>query len=150
MIFLILMLVFLILIGIVRYSNNKDLINNNCNDEQTLANVNNAKKVLRKSKTYNILFMIAAISLIIVMICNFTDLDDALIEYISIDFYQPKAFDYNLYFIPAYAIVIREILIQVRIGEFLLKYFKVKEEELDIANEVINPVMKNLLYKNKK
>lgn len=150
MIFLIIMLIVLILIGLVRYSNNKDLINHNCQDELTLANVNNAKKVLRKSKTYNVLFIIAAISLIIILICNFTDLDDALIDYISIELYQPKAFDYNLYFIPLYTIVIREILIQVRIGEFLLKYFKVKETELDIANEVINPLMKNLLTKMKK
>ena len=85
MIFLIIMLIVLILIGLVRYSNNKDLINHNCQDELTLANVNNAKKVLRKSKTYNVLFIIAAISLIIILICNFTDLDDALIDYISIE-----------------------------------------------------------------
>lgn len=144
--FLIIILVVLVLLLYIKITNNNDLIYNNTKDEIDLANVNNAKKVFRKSKTYNILFLAAILSLIILMICNFTDLDYKIIDFIAYDFVDKEEFNYFLYLIPIYIILIRETLIQVKIGEFLLKYFEVKEIEVSIKDEFIKP----LLYKKPK
>ncbi len=139
---MIIILVILILLVIIRRSNNDDIINNNAKYESDIANITNAKKVFRKSKTANYMFIATLLILIILMACNFTKIDYLILDYISADFVEEPKFDYLLYFIPAYIAVVREIFIQVKIGEFLLKYFQVEEDELDINNEVIKPILK--------
>lgn len=143
MIILFLILAMLILICAVKISNNNDLIANNCKDENDLANIDNAKKVFRKSKVYNYLLIAIYLSVIILLICAYTDIDYKIIDFISIDLVNENdvVFDFNYFFFPIYLFVIREILIQVKIGEFLLKYFKTEEPEFD------QNIIKNLLYK---
>lgn len=143
---LIIILIMLFFLVYIRISNNNDLIYNNTKDETDIANINNAKKVFRKSKTANNLFLASLLLLIILMICNFTDIDYKIIDFVAIDFVDELEFDYYLYLIPIYILAIREVFIQVKIGEFLLKYFKVEEVEIKITEEVIKP----LLYKKPK
>lgn len=140
-------LFFLIILVIIRISNNKDLINSHSKNEIDIANIENAKKVFRRSKTSNY-FLIGTISIFIVLLlCNFTDIDYKIIDYISADFVDNPSFSYYLYLIPIYLLVIREIFIQVKIGEFILKFFKVEEEEINLKDEVIKPILKSALYK---
>lgn len=144
MIILLIILIFLILLCYIRISNNEDLIDANCKTDNDLINIKNAKKVFRKAKIPKILLLISLLSLIIILLCQFTDIDVKIIDYISIDLIHNvynKKFNFNLYFIPIYIIVIREILIQVKIGEFILKFFNAEEPKLEE-----NP-LKYLLYK---
>ncbi len=149
MIILTLILVLLCLLTYIRISNNEDLVVANAKDETDLANIKNAKKVYRKAKDVKILLYVALISIAILLICAFSDIDYYLIDYISLDLVNKDdvAFDFNYFFFPAYVLVIREILIQVKIGEFLLKFFKAEEPHLEESPLVS---LKSLLYKKPK
>lgn len=73
-------LFFLIILVIIRISNNKDLINSHSKNEVDIANIENAKKVFRRSKTSNY-FLLGTISIFIVLLlCNFTDIDYKIID----------------------------------------------------------------------
>lgn len=148
MIILFVILAILILVCAIKISNNNDLIANNCQSENDLENIKNAKKVFRKAKTYNYLLIAVFLSIIVLIICAYTDIDYKIIDFISIELVEEQdvVFDFNFFFLPLYIFVIREILIQVKIGEFLLKYFDAKEPELKFNDNII----KNILYKKPK
>lgn len=137
-------LIFLVLLIFIRDSNNNDIIRENCKSQTDLDNIINAKKTFNKTKLSTILLIIAIIIFILLLVCNFTNLDDFLIDYFSIELYEQKEFDYNLYFIPVYIIIVRQILIEVKTSEFLLKLYQVAEPVLEE-----NP-LKSLLFKKKK
>lgn len=139
----VIVLILLILVDSVKQSNNDDLIKENCKSQEQLANINNAKKVFRRTKTSFVLLMLSILSLIICILCDFTSIDAAVIDYLSTDFYKEQAFDRIFYFLPVYIFIAREILIQVKIGEFLLKFFNVEEPILE------ENLLKTLLYKKK-
>ncbi len=139
-------LILLIIICAARLSNNEDLIVKNCKNENDYENIKNAKKVFRKSKVAKNLMLLIYAIIIILLLCAFTDIDFQIIDFISTDIISKESitFNYNLFFIPIYIYVIRECIIQVKIGEFLLKFFN--------DNEPIPPEinLKSLLYKKKK
>lgn len=139
-------LALLIITCALRICNNEDLIVKNCKSETDLANIKNAKKVFRKMKTYKYLLILFYLSIIILLICAFTDFDTKIIDFISTEFVyeEDMVFNNNYFFIPVYILVIRELLIQVKIGEFLLKYFNTEEEQPQEIN------LKALLYKKPK
>lgn len=141
---LIAVLIFIILLYLVKVSNNKEVIKKNCKDDYDKANIKNAKKVYSHSKLSIILLVLFFTSLIVLLLCQFTSLEAVIIDYFMTDFYEEKALDYNLYLIPAYIIVCRGILIQVNLADYLFKYFKVEEEQI-AGKELI----KNILYKKK-
>lgn len=144
MIIYFIILIVLVLLIFVRDSNNNDIIRENCKSQTDLDNIINAKKRFSKNKISSILLILSILILILLLTCNFTKLDDLLIDYFSFELYEQKEFNYNLYFIPAYIIIIRQILIEVKTSEFLLKLYQVTEPKLEE-----NP-LKSLLFKKKK
>lgn len=138
-------LIFLILICFVKISNNQEIIKNNCHTEEDKANVKNAKKVFGKARYSIIMLILSFILLIAIIICQFTKIDTMIINYFSADFYVDDFFNVNYYYIPAFLIVCRKIIVEVKISEFLHKYFKIVEEEIS-SKEVIH----SILYKKKK
>lgn len=139
----IIILALFIIIYTIKQSNNEDIIKENCKSKEQLANINNAKKVFSKTKVSNIVLILDLLILIIFLICDFTSLDAQIIDYISSDFYTESDFDRTLYFIPIYIYIARLIYNQVKYGEFLLKFFNVKEPVLE------ENLIKTLLYKKK-
>ena len=81
--------------------------------------------------------------LIVLLLSQYTDIDKYIIDYLSTEFYQEKALDTTLYYIPIYIIIMRFIVIEVKVGDYLYKYFKVEEPHLEE-----NP-LKSILYKKK-
>lgn len=146
MIIAFIVLALLILICALRICNNEDLIVKNCKSEEDLANIKNAKKVFRKTKTYKYLLILFYVSIIVLLICAFTDYDTKIVDFLSAQlvYEEDMVFNNNYFFIPIYILVIREMLIQVKIGEFLLKYFNTEEEQPEEIN------LKALLYKKPK
>lgn len=137
--------VLLCLVGlyIFKLNVNAEIIKENCKTDSDAVNVKNGQKVFYKTKISVILLIVGLISLALCLICNFTDLGNKIIDYFSYDFYEAKDFNINYYFIPVYIFVIREIIVQVKIGDFLYKYFNVKEPELE------ENLLKMILYKKK-
>ncbi len=137
-------LIFLVLVCLVKVSNNHDLIKANCKTPEATANVKNAKKVFNREKYSIAFFAIGVLLIIFIVICQFTTLDTIIINYFSADFYTEDFFNSYLYYIPAFILVSRKILVEVKMSEFLHKYFEVVEEEISSAE-----VLKSILYKKK-
>lgn len=142
MLILTIVLVFLVLLYLVRISNNQDLIKENSKDKITdTANIKNARKYFSNKKTFKILLALTIISLIIIIICDFTSIEAKVIDYFAYNYYKEEKLDRTLYFLPLYLIVIRQIILEVKIGDFLFKYYKVDEPVLE------ENLLKMLLYK---
>ena len=129
---LIIVLIFLILLYIVRISNNKDIIKQNSKDQITdKANIKNARKHFANKKTFKYLLLLTILLTIVFLISDFTSIEAEVIDYFALDFYQEQEFNRILYLIPIYIIAIRNIILEVKMGEFLFKYYKVDEPVLD-------------------
>jgi Ca2+/H+ antiporter len=129
---LIIVLIFLILLYIVRISNNKDIIKENSKDQITdNANIKNARKHFANKKTFKYLLLLTILLTIVFLISDFTSIEAEVIDYFALDFYQEQEFNRILYLIPIYIIVVRNIILEVKMGEFLFKYYKVDEPVLD-------------------
>lgn len=135
-------LILLILILIARILNNQDLIKDNSKDQLTdKANIKNARKYFANKKTFKGLLIVSIISLIIIIICDFTSIDAQLIDYFSYELYDETETNRLLYLFPIYIFIIRQIILEVKIGDFLFKYYKVDEPVLE------ENLLKILLYK---
>lgn len=135
-------LVLLILILLARISNNNDLINNNSKDKRKdLANMKNARKFYSNKKTFKIILAAALIILAISLIWDFTSLEVSFIDYFATDIYTEEPFNRTYYLIPIYLLVIRQIILEVKVGDFLFKYLKVDEPVLE------QNLLKTILYK---
>lgn len=129
---LIIVLIFLILLYIVRISNNKDIIKQNSKDQITdKANIKNARKHFANKKTFKYLLLLTILLTIVFLISDFTSIEAEVIDYFALDFYQEQEFNRILYLIPIYIVVVRNIILEVKMGEFLFKYYKVDEPVLD-------------------
>lgn len=137
----------LIVLYIIKLNSNADVIKENCTTDSDAVNIKNGQKVFYKSRESVILLVAFFLTLGICLIFNFTNIGYAIIDYFSIDFYDPGKFNYAYYLIPVYILIIREIIVQVKIGDFLYKYFKVQEPELE--NGAIKSMVKGILYKKK-
>lgn len=147
MIILLLILILLILIYAVRISNNNDIIKNNAKTVEQMQIINEEKKKQHLTKVSKALFAVSAISLVILLLMQFTSIEYIILDYISPDFITEPEFDKLLYFIPAYVLISNLIYTQVNIGDFLLKFFKTQEEELEI--KINKDSIMGLLYKKK-
>ncbi len=147
MILLLIILILLILVYIVRISNNNDLIKNNAKTEEDMQIIKQEKKKQHLTKVSIGLTAISIILLIVFILFDFTSLDYILMDYFSAEFVTEQEFDRILYLIPAYIMVANLIYTQVNIGDFILKYFKTKEEEMEI--KIDKDKLLGLLYKKK-
>lgn len=129
---LIIVLIFLILLYIVRISNNQDIIKQNSKDKITdTANIKNARKHFSNKKTFKYLLLLAILLIIFFLISDFTSIEAKIIDFFAYDFYEEQDFNKLLYLVPIYIIIVRNIILEVKMGEFLFKYYKVDEPELD-------------------
>lgn len=137
-------LIFVLLICVVKIVSNNDMIKEHSKTPEDKANVKNAKRVFSNAIYANILIIAAAIITLLIVLCQFTTLDTILINYFSTDFYKDDFYNVNFYYIPAFIILTRKIIIEVKISEFLHKYFNVIEEEVNTKE-----LIQNVLYKKK-
>lgn len=139
---LILILIFLVLMLFAKISTNKDTVKQACKTEQDKANVKNARKVYSTAKEAYVLLAASIISLIAVILMRTTNIIYIVKDYVSADFVEKnQSISVYCYLIPIYILVCRQIVIEVKISEFLYKFFNVEEQVLEE-----NP-LKNLLYK---
>ncbi len=145
MVLLTILAIALILVMFGRMSKNNDLIAKNNKTIVDTANVNNAKRFYHNNKGATISLIIGIILILFCIICEFTDIERRILDFLSTDFVYEAQLDRKFYFIPVYFLITREIYIQVKISEYLQKFFddKEKEEKIDLKN--IN--IKKILYK---
>ena len=136
--------ILLCLICLVKIVNNNDIIKEKQKSTEDKANIKNARKVYSNSKTAQILLILVGVTILIIILCQFTKIDTIIINYFSSDFYEEDFFKMNYYYLPAFLLVIRQIIIEVKVSEFLYKYFNVTEEEINTKD-----LIKGILYKKK-
>lgn len=147
MILLLIILILLVLIYIVRISNNNDIIKNNAKTVEQMQVIKAEKKKQHFTKVSKALTLISIVLLIIFLLMDFTSIDYFILDYVSADFVTEPEFDRLLYFAPAFIMISNLIYTQVNIGDFLLKFFKTQEEELEI--KLNKEAIMGLLYKKK-
>ena len=144
---LFIVLLFLIVIYIVKKSGNDDIAKQHSKTPSDKANVANARKVYRRATTEKILLIATIVSIIVLVLLQFTDIGYIIEDYISPDFVERREFNPMYYLLPCYLFVTRIIIVEVRVGDYIYKYFNLEEPELDVnAKELI----KSMLYKKSK
>lgn len=147
MILLLIIFILLVLIYIVRISNNNDIIKNNAKTVEQMQVIKTEKKKQHLTKVSKALTLISIVLLIVFLLMDFTSVDYFILDYVSADFVTEPEFDRLLYFAPAFIMISNLIYTQVNIGDFLLKFFKTQEEELEI--KLNKEAIMGLLYKKK-
>ena len=144
------LLLAVLLIGVLvgRMSRNDDLIKKNNKTIVDTANVKNAKKYYHNSKAATISLLIGIAMIVFCILCEFTDIETKFIDAFSTDFVETKELNRKLYLIPVYYLIAREIIIQVKISEYLQKFYNDKEKEEKITMEDLKKIdLKKVLYK---
>lgn len=147
MILLLIIFILLVLIYIVRISNNNDIIKNNAKTVEQMQVIKTEKKKQHLTKVSKALTLISIVLLIVFLLMDFTSIDYFILDYVSADFVTEPEFDRLLYFAPAFIMITNLIYTQVNIGDFLLKFFKTQEEEVEI--KLNKEAIMGLLYKKK-
>lgn len=140
----------LLLVGVLygRMSKNKDLIKKNNKTIVDTANVNNAKKYYHNDKAATISLLVGIAMIAFCILCEFTDIETSFLDAISTDFVETTELSKKLYLIPVYYLLAREIIIQVKISEYLQKFYNDKEPEEKITMEDLKKIdIKKILYK---
>lgn len=130
---MILVIVLILLFGVcyIKYIGNKELIKNNCKTEIDKENAKNARKVYSSTKTTKALLILSFVSLVIVFLLKFTDIDYIIRDFISADLIEKRNISYLTFLIPFYILISRQIIIEVNLGDFLYKFFNVEEPQLE-------------------
>jgi len=147
MIVLLLIFIALCFVYYLKILSNKDIVKQGCKTEQDKANVKNARKTYSSTITVKILLGISIISLIVIVLMQFTNIEYLIKDFISAEIIEEtSSFSYKLYFIPLYVFISRQIIIEVNLGDFLYKFFNIEEPELE-ENPVKMILEKTPLYK---
>lgn len=147
MILLIIIFALLVVVYIARKSNNDDLVKKNAKYQEELQIIKERKKKEYKGKVFIVLSVASIVLLIAFILCDFTSIDYIVADYMSAEIVQEQEFERLFYFIPAFIMVTNLIYAEVNIGDFILRYFKTKEEEVEI--NINKEKIMSLLYKKK-
>lgn len=141
-----LLLGLIIFVFIIRKSNTDDLIK-----EANLTTVEQKKEfnenvlLIKSTKFSCILLTATLISIIAILLIRQTDIDLFFIKYFdNILVKEGLNLPITWYALPFFILVIRGIIVEVNIGDYIKKTYNLTEVEVDIKGEV-----KNLLVKKK-
>lgn len=145
MIYILLSLI--LLLYVVRRSNTSDLykLANITTDEQ-INNYNDSILTIKSTKFSCLLLLCALISLVTITLIRHTKIELFFMNYFGTGIFRDDiSIHYAWYALPFFIIIIRGIIIEVNIGDYLKKNYNLTEEEIS-AKEAV----KGLLFKPKK
>lgn len=138
---------FIFLIYLVRKSNTDDLIKqaNITTDDQKNKLAEESLKY-KTTKFSCLLFSIALISLVAIAAIRLTSLEVAFLDYFGTGINHKEVYISPIWYItPFFVLVIRGIIIEVNLGDYVLRTYNLKEEEID-TKEALNSI-KGMFYK---
>lgn len=137
---------FIVFIYFIRKSNTNDLVKQaNLNDEQEDA-FEEAVAEIKSTKLSCAFLAISLISIIVIVLIRFTTIELFFMNYFGNGWFREDiTVSLAYYGIPFFALIIRGIIIQVNIGDYIKKNYDLHEEEVDLKKEA-----KKLLFKQKK
>ena len=138
---------FVFLIYLVRKSNTDDLIKQaNITTEQQKKELEEKTIKYKTTKFSCLLFATALISLVAIGAIRLTSIEVAFLDYFGTGINHKEIIIPLIWYItPFFILTIRGILIEVYVGDYVLKKYDLKEEEID-TKEALNAV-KGLFYK---
>lgn len=137
----------ILLVYIVRRSNTSDLykLANITTDEQ-IKNYDDSILVIKSTKFSCLLLLCALISLVTITLIRHTKIELFFMNYFGTGIFRDDIYiPFAWYALPFFIIIIRGIIIEVNIGDYLKKNYNLTEEEIS-AKEAV----KGLLFKPKK
>ena len=137
----------IVFIYFIRKSNTSDLIKQaNMTTEEQLDKFEEAVQTIKSTQFSCLLLAICLISLITVGLIRHTSIELFFMNYFGTGIFRDQVeISYLWYGIPFFSLVIRGIIIQVNIGDYIKKNFDLQEEEINVIAEG-----KKLLTKPKK
>lgn len=141
------LIIFIFLIYLVRKSNTEDLIKQaNLTTDQQKNDLEEKTIKYKTTKFSCLLFTIALISLVTIASIRLTSIETKFLDYFGTGINHKEMIIPIIWYItPFFILVIRGILIEVHVGDYVLKTYNLKEEEID-TKEALNTV-KGLFYK---
>lgn len=141
-----LLLGLILFIFIIRKSNTDDLIKEaNLTTKEKLKSFNENVLLIKSTKFSCILLCATLLSIIAILLIRQTDIDLFFIKYFdSILVKEGLNVPITWYALPFFILVIRGIIVEVNIGDYIKKTYNLTEIEVDVKGEV-----KNLLIKKK-
>lgn len=138
---------FVFLIYLVRKSNTDDLIKQaNITTEQQKKELEEKTIKYKTTKFSCLLFATALISLVAIGAIRLTSIEVAFLDYFGTGINHKEIIIPLVWYItPFFILTIRGILIEVYVGDYVLRTYNLKEEEVD-TKEALNAV-KGLFYK---
>lgn len=141
-----LLLGLIIFVFIIRKSNTDDLIKEaNMTTEEQKKNFNENVLLIKSTKFSCILLGATLLSILLILLIRQTDIDLFFIKYFdSVLIKEGLNIPITWYALPFFILVIRGIIVEVNIGDYIKKTYNLTEVEVDVKGEV-----KNLLKKKK-
>ena len=137
----------ILLLYVVRRSNTSDLYKlANITTNEQIKNYDDSILVIKSTKFSCLLLLCALISLITITLIRHTKIELFFMNYFGTEIYRDDiSINFAWYALPFFIIIIRGIIIEVNIGDYLKKNYNLTEEEIS-AKEAV----KGLLFKPKK
>jgi hypothetical protein len=138
---------FIVFIYIIRKSNTADLIKQaNIETDEQEDIFDDAVLNIKSTKLSCIFLATSLISLIVIVLIRYTTIELFFMNYFGSEWFREDiTISLAYYGIPFFILIIRGIIVQVNIGDYVKKNFNLHEEEVNIKDEA-----KKLLFKPKK
>ena len=145
MIYLILGLI--LFLYIIRRSNTSDLIKQaNITNDEEINKFEEAVLLIKSTRFSVLLLAITLISIIVIALIRHTTIELFFLNYFGTGIFRDdKTISYTYYALPFFILIIRGIIIEVNIGDYIKKNYALTEEEISVTDAA-----KSILFKPKK
>lgn len=142
MIYLILGLI--LFVYIIRKSNTNDLIKEaNITTKEQKKELNEKTIKIKSTKLSCLFLIICLFSIITIPLIKYTSIELFFLNYFGTGIYKEQIYiPFTWYALPAFILIIRGIIIQVNIGDYVKQNYNLTEIEVDIKKEIKNILIK--------
>jgi hypothetical protein len=128
----------ILLLYVVRRSNTSDLYKlANITTNEQIKNYDDSILVIKSTKFSCLLLLCALISLITITLIRHTKIELFFMNYFGTEIYRDDiSINFAWYALPFFIIIIRGIIIEVNIGDYLKKNYNLTEEEISAKEAV--------------
>ena len=132
---------------IIRRSNTSDLVKQaNINTDEDINKYNEAVLLIKSTRFSVILLVATLVSIIIIALIRHTTIELFFLNYFGTGiFREDQTIAFTYYALPFFILIIRGILIEVNIGDYIKKNYALTEEEISVKDAA-----KSILFKPKK
>lgn len=132
---------------IIRRSNTSDLVKQaNINTDEDIDKYNEAVLLIKSTRFSIVLLVATLLSIIVIALIRHTTIELFFLNYFGTGIFRDdKTISFTYYALPFFILIIRGIIIEVNIGDYIKKNYALTEEEISVKDAA-----KKILFKQKK